>query len=505
MPPAEDPPLPVWKSLRARGLLATLALLAYLTGAAVYVASERGVIRESVQRLEQLGRHEKALALTESAVSGAILDVNDLATGPTAATAAGPHELRLHMESSAKLFTDLDGFDPAYALLQRAIARSYGALVAEPARANWIDLREALKRAADELEIRRARLAGEREAMNLRYQQQYDAVTVESLALAALGLVVFGALAAWFFSRLARDIRRLERHARQIVRGQRGSALPVQREDELGHLMHAVNRMSAELDERDRELLLEGERRSHQDKLLAVGALAAGVAHEVNNPLAVISGVAQAIRADPAAATPARLVEGADLILAQAHRAAQAARQLAEAAAPQPAERDWVDLNALIQHTLRLIAIDKRYRGIRLQFTPDPALPALRSSAGALQQVLMLLWGLAADALVARAAEGATLEVSAQADRSAPEGSGAAPGTAPGNAAAAKPAAAPGVAVQMLFPPALDFSRGEVQRTVLLARATVEPLRGQLAFGQADGGRQRIKLMLPADDGGGPD
>jgi hypothetical protein len=122
-----------------------------------------------------------------------------------------------------------------------------------------------------------------------------------------------------------------------------------------------------------------------------------------------------------------------------------------------------------------------------------------------LQQVLMLLWGLAADALVARAAEGATLEVSAQADRSAPEGSGAAPGTAPGNAAAAKPAAAPGVAVQMLFPPALDFSRGEVQRTVLLARATVEPLRGQLAFGQADGGRQRIKLMLPADDGGGPD
>ncbi|MBL8343235.1 MAG: HAMP domain-containing protein [Rubrivivax sp.] len=481
MPPAEDAPLPVWKSLRARGALATLGLLVYLLVAGLYVASERNVIRESVQGLEELGRHEKALALTESAVSGAILDVNELAGSPGAA-ASGPNELRLYMETCAKLFTDLETFDPAYALLQRTIGRSYASLVAAPVRAHWIDLREALKRAADELEIRRARLAEQRETLNTRYQRKYDAVTVETLALAGFGLAAFGTLTAWFFTRLARDIRRLEQHARLVVRGQRGAALPVQREDELGHLMRAVNRMSAELDERDRELLLEGERRSHHDKMLAVGALAAGVAHEVNNPLAVISGVAQAIRADPAAATPDRLTEGADLILAQTQRAAQAARQLAEAATPQPAERDWVDLNALVQHTLRLIAIDRRYRGIELHFTPDATLPALRSSAGALQHVLMLLLGLAADGLVARGNAGSgtapTMQISAGIE-------------------------ADGVSVQMLFPPALDFDRGEVQRTVMLARATVEPLRGRLAFGQAEGPRQRIKLSLPADDGGG--
>jgi hypothetical protein len=48
----------------------------------------------------------------------------------------------------------------------------------------------------------------------------------------------------------------------------------------------------------------------------------------------------------------------------------------------------------------------------------------------------------------------------------------------------------------------LDLDRSDVQRSLLLARATVEPLRGRLALGQADQGQQRIKLNLPLDDGG---
>ncbi len=48
----------------------------------------------------------------------------------------------------------------------------------------------------------------------------------------------------------------------------------------------------------------------------------------------------------------------------------------------------------------------------------------------------------------------------------------------------------------------LCVSRGEVQRSLLLSRAIVEPLRGRLAFGQVDGPLQRIKLLLPADPGG---
>ncbi len=471
---AAETPLPLRKSLRARGLLATLALLVYLLGAGLYIASERSRIYASMESLEQLAQHEKALALTEAAVSGALVDVSE--SGGAALGTPGPvDDLRLYMESCGKLFEDLSRFDPGSMRLYRAVQRSWGELQAVPVRANWIDLRESLRRAADELEIRHAQLIERRESLTTGYHRQYDAVTVESLALATVGLLAFGSLAAWFFTRLAGDIRRLQDHALAIVRGSRGVALQVRREDELGRLMHAVNRMAADLDERERQLQLEAQQRSHRDKMQAVGALAAGVAHEVNNPLAVISGVAQEL-AD-AAPDAGRVAESAQLILAQVQRAGQAARQLAELASPQPAELDWVDVNALVTQTVQLLGYDRRYRRLRFELHTDTALPAVRSSAQAVQQVLMQLLSLVSDALVARPQAEPRLELATQ--------------PAPG-----------GLQLVVLFAPVLDFNRGEVQRSLLLCRATVEPLRGRLAFGQGPEDRQRIQLTLPANGGG---
>ncbi len=471
-----EAPLPLSRSLRARGLLATLALLAYLLGAGLYIAGERGSTVASMESLERLAQHEKALALTEAAVAGALVDASEASNAgqgePTPVA-----ELSLYMESCGKLFEQLSEHDPGSVRLYRAIERSYAALQARPVRVAWIDLRESLHRASDELDIRHKQLIAQREQLSTAFYRQYDAVTVESLLLATVGLVAFGSLAAWFFARLAGDVRRLQQHALAIVRGSRGVALQVHREDELGRLMHAVNRMAADLDEREKQLQLEAQRRSHHDKMRAVGALAAGVAHEVNNPLAVISGVAEELGDPTLPPTAQRLQESAQLILAQAQRAGQAARQIAEVASPQPAELDWVDLNALLRQAVQLLGYDKRYRRITFALATDPALPAVRSSAQALQQVLMQLLSLLCDALAARDARPDDVHLET------------------------RTADAGGLLIQIQFPEVLDFSRGEVQRSLLLCRATVEPLRGRLAFGQVDGPSQRIQLSLPADAG----
>lgn len=465
--------LPARKSLRARGLLATLAMLLYIALAGSYVAGERMRINASVRALESLSRHEKALALTEAAVSSALVDVNE-SSSAAHAEAAPPADLRLYMEACAKLFGALDEFDPAYARLQRAIARSYDSLQAQPARAAWIDLRESLARAADELDIRRAQLAEQREDAVTSYQRSYDAVTVKTMLLSIIGLATFGTLAAWFFSNLARDIGRLEAHARQIVGGSRGVVLEVNRQDELGHLMQAVNRMSVDLDEREQHIELDRQRRAHEDKMLAVGAVAAGMAHEVNNPLAVIAGSAEALKSAALQRHDAAAAEDAERILAQAHRAGQAAQRLADAAAPQPAQRDWIDLLTLVRRVLQWMGYDRRYRGFVFEVQAPSDMPAVYGSAEAVQRVLVQMLTLACDALAAQGQ------------------SRASPCIALVHTGAT-------VELRLSFPAPLDFAQEDVQRGVLLGRAALAPLEAQLAFGQDHAGGSHIKLTLPMD------
>ncbi|ACB36370.1 putative sensor with HAMP domain [Leptothrix cholodnii SP-6] len=476
--------LPLRKSLRAKGWIATLALLGYLLGALAFVAVERARLFDNIETLQQLARHEKALALTEAAVSAAVLDLQHASEGE-AGEPALPSDFALYMENCARLFATLDEFDPRYAGLERAINRSYGRLQAAPVRAHWLDLREVLTRTAGDFDLRRLRLAEQRDALTLAYRQRYDAVTRDSLLLSLLGIALFGSVAAWFFARLARDIRRLELHARQIVHGARGVDLPVARQDELGHLMHAVNRLSADLDAREKQIELEGLRRSHQDKMMALGALAAGVAHEVNNPLAVIAGVAQELDALDADAPPARIGEAARLILAQTQRAARAARNLAELAAPQPTEFDWLDLNAMVRRVLQLMAYDKRYRAIRFDADLAGDVPAVLAPAEAVQQVLMQTLAMGCDALIGGPAT--------------PGGPGS---NQPEPVRVRTRGVAAAVEVRFMFPVPLDLARPQHQRLLLSSRAILEPMRGHLAIGQDEASGLCITLTLAADSGG---
>ncbi|HZP44441.1 MAG TPA: ATP-binding protein [Candidatus Binataceae bacterium] len=133
------------------------------------------------------------------------------------------------------------------------------------------------------------------------------------------------------------------------------------------------------------------------ERLAAAGTFASGVAHEVNNPLASISSLVQSLM--PQETDPDRL-SALRTIVSQITRISTTLKDLVNFARPAPAERRPLDLNAVINETLRLVAYNRRFDGIRI----DAALahdlaPALADHNG-IQQVLLNLLINAADATV---------------------------------------------------------------------------------------------------------
>lgn len=121
-------------------------------------------------------------------------------------------------------------------------------------------------------------------------------------------------LSTWLGSRLARPVRELAEAARRMAAGERVEPLQVRSDDEIGLLANEFNTMAHEVStlnrtleqkvaERSRQLeeksdqLLEAQKKlARSERLAGLGMLAAGVAHEINNPLAVIRGNAELLQ-----------------------------------------------------------------------------------------------------------------------------------------------------------------------------------------------------------------
>jgi len=238
-----------------------------------------------------------------------------------------------------------------------------------------------------------------------QYRENYDRITLSSLAMLVIGLILLGAVTAIFFSRLTWDIRKLEAHAHGIVNGD--EPLPVTRNDELGTLMHAVNRMQQDLRERERHIERARLEQFHREKMVAVGSLAAQLAHEINNPIAAITGVASAMnQVQQSQQCPNHGVScHPGLILEQAKRISTITRQIADFTRPQPKRTELLNLNEIVSNTCAFVSYDRRFRRIGMTTELDSEMPAIRAIGDHLTQVLMNLLFNAADALEEMAAD----------------------------------------------------------------------------------------------------
>ncbi|HKD80034.1 MAG TPA: ATP-binding protein [Candidatus Angelobacter sp.] len=139
---------------------------------------------------------------------------------------------------------------------------------------------------------------------------------------------------------------------------------------------------------------------SQSEKLSSIGLLAAGVAHEVNTPLAVISSYAQMLSKQINGDT--KLGELLDKITRQTFRASEIVNNLLNFSRTGATEFSEINLNKIIKETLTLLEHQFKTSRIKVDAQLYEGLPAIHGNAGKLQQVFLNLFLNAKDAMAGK-------------------------------------------------------------------------------------------------------
>lgn len=221
-----------------------------------------------------------------------------------------------------------------------------------------------------------------------------------------IGIIISG----YIGKKLAEPIRLLQNQAKNFSAGMRGIPIRVTSGDEIGDLASEFNHMTetiiqretenselnqmlerkvqertAELEEKNLLLIKTQEELVRAEKLAAVGELAAGVAHEINNPMAIIRGNAELLQMAIDTKHPSR--EEVDTIAQQVGRVERIVASLLKFARQESKQVVRVDVRVLLDDILVQVRHQVSLEGILVDKRYDPYLPVIDGDPGHLRQV----------------------------------------------------------------------------------------------------------------------
>ncbi len=239
-----------------------------------------------------------------------------------------------------------------------------------------------------------------------KYNDMKTAAFWTLLWVTITGVVIAFAIAYMLARAITKPIQQLERGVEAIARGNFGVKVDIKSSDEIGTLAESFNRVSQELkdtyeklqgkieaaDEDLKKAYKELQEKQEQlvqaAKLGSLGELAAGVAHEINNPLGTISLYAQ-MTLDDLKEDDKENRESLQIILKHATRTAGIVKNLLEFARRTDLETRPIGINPVLEEALSIIAHQAELQQVNIVRQLSQDMPMIVGDANKLQQVFV--------------------------------------------------------------------------------------------------------------------
>ena len=212
----------------------------------------------------------------------------------------------------------------------------------------------------------------------------------------------------FFMTKLVlRPIGRIITMSHRVVEGDLSARVGIRPPGEMGVLCQAIDAMADAVAQREEALKAATSRHiKRTEKLASIGRLSAGIAHEINNPLTGVLTFAHLLRQKSNMGEEDR--QDLEVIINETTRVGEIVRGLLDFARERPSMQQPLDINHVIQQTMRLIRSQKQLERIVIREDLAEGLPRIKGDENQLQQVLLNLFLNACEAMP----NGGTLTIS---------------------------------------------------------------------------------------------
>jgi len=206
------------------------------------------------------------------------------------------------------------------------------------------------------------------------------------VAIAAVSLMIY-----LLVNRIVlKPVHEIVAATRKVAGGDLNYKIALDKKDEIGILANSFNDMTQKLSEAQRQVY-------QSQKLAAVGQLAAGVAHEINNPLTgVLSYSSYLLKR---AEDKPEFKEDLEVIVRETKRCRGIVKGLLDFARQSPPEKHPSDINEIVDRAVRIVQAQLDVNHVALQKTLSADLPKIHADSNQIQQVLVNLLLNANDAI----------------------------------------------------------------------------------------------------------